>query len=143
MAAALEIIVDPENNWAIFTLEGLDACRTRAPGAAGGLLRDVPGWELAHGLYHRLLGMYAFYAKQPPARAQMTSSPGFEQIQTGSEVAAGPAPGVKLNTLSVLFCPDPSQPPPVAGALLDNESAQIDARLLFDLSFSCGRFHGP
>jgi hypothetical protein len=49
------------------------------------LLRNIPGWQIGYPLFDRLVSLYAFYSKQPPAFIGATRSPGFECIIDASQ----------------------------------------------------------
>jgi hypothetical protein len=41
-------------------------------------IRNIPGWQVGYPLFDRLVSLYAYYSKQPPAFVGVTRSPGFE-----------------------------------------------------------------
>lgn len=144
----VEMLTTPAAEWALFSLCALDACLCREQGTAGSpategeLVRRVPGWELSYRLFHRLLCLYAFSTKNPPARVSLVREPGFIQVLApGREPAAEPYPGCELRSLSVLFCADPARPPRQARELMDQGALEDALFTAFDLDFACGHLH--
>ena len=148
VVATLEVISGPEQDWALFTLEGQDQCRTVQeplddPGDPCLISREVPGWQLAYPLFQRLLSMYAFHSKSLPARAALNSEQGFSLHKRGEQTNMVPTVDFDLHTFSILFAPEPGRPSWIGCSLLDQELNQVDQAPVFDLSFTCGHFHGP
>ena len=51
----------------------------------GGIIRNVPGWRISYSLFDRLIGLYSFYFRHPPAFIGATRSPGFEYLVNGEQ----------------------------------------------------------
>jgi hypothetical protein len=86
---SISLVADAAETVALFTFDSLDFLRWSALNADTGSenhqpeksrIRNVPGWQVGYPLFDRLVSLYAFYAKQPPAFIGATRSPGFETI---------------------------------------------------------------
>jgi hypothetical protein len=86
---SISMVADAAETVALFTLDSLDFLRWSALNAESdsenhlpekGHIRNVPGWQVGYPLFDRLVSLYAFYAKQPPAFIGATRSLGFETI---------------------------------------------------------------
>lgn len=138
----MEMIADPEDDWALFSLSALDAGLARDSDQDGALVRRVPGWDLSHQLFRLLLSLYAFSSKNRPARISLVHEPGFCQVLESDQVQAVESnPDSKLRSLSALFCADPAQPPPAARRLMEQAASEDALFTAFDLSFACGHLH--
>ena len=137
----IELTTIEETDWALFTLCALDRCVCRQQDSGQDPIRDVPGWDLSYDLFTRLLTLYAFSAKKPPARVSLIKEPGFSQVITPQGVSTQPDPSGQLRSLSVLFCADPSSPPGAAMELMNQAAGDNPLGTVFDLSFSCGHVH--
>ncbi len=143
----LALTVDPDQEWGLYTITALNACRQIGlPGGgekAETLLGGLPGWELSFTLYHKLLCLHAFHKKHPPVNAQFSVEPGFEKVYTpGVDVLTRPCSANKTLTLSVLFAPDPVNPPAQALELMRGELDENGGRKIVDQHFTCQHFRG-
>ncbi|MGD8723334.1 MAG: hypothetical protein PVG00_05335 [Desulfobacterales bacterium] len=86
---SISFALDAAESVALFTFDSLDFLRwsslSAETGSANHLpeksrIRNIPGWQIGYPLFDRLVSLYAFYAKQPPAFIGATRSPGFETI---------------------------------------------------------------
>ena len=110
---SISLASDAAETVALFTFESLDFLRWSAlsseNGAANHLpekscIRNVPGWQVGYPLFDRLVSLYAFYAKQPPAFIGATRSPGFETIiDTHQTPVSRVCADIQLQSSSVLF----------------------------------------
>ncbi|MBU2516247.1 MAG: hypothetical protein KKB57_01575 [Proteobacteria bacterium] len=148
LVGALELIWDPDQTWALYTMTALDRCRqvlSPAPnsGETPRLERQAPGWRLTFALYQRLLSLHAFQYKHTPLRAQFSSEAGFEQVRPPDQeqAAARDCPHNQLHTLTVLLGPDPASPPEAALALLKQDGRPEPGRETAGRAFSCRHFH--
>lgn len=147
--AVMEATFDQQAQWALFTLEGLDICRTRqGPGRNGDdpeegrVVRRAPGWDLSLVLFQKLLGCYAFYSKQPPSRVLLGAEPGFDLlINSQGGMDSRPAPDNRLSSLSVLFSPDPAHPPREPLGLMNQDASNNPLGIQLDRTFTCGHYH--
>lgn len=145
---ALDLIWDPDQTWALYTMTALDRCRQvrrPSPGQEQEPLLEgrAPGWQLTFALYQRLLGLHAFQHKHTPLRAQFSTEAGFEQMRPiGRERAVTrDCPHNRLHSLAVLLGPDPASPPEEALALLEQEGRPKPGRETVERAFSCRHFH--
>lgn len=145
---ALELLWDPDQTWALYTMSALDRCRqVRWPDQGGEqeplVEGRAPGWRLTFALYRRLLGLHAFQHKHTPLRAQFSSEAGFEQVRgAGREQASiRDCPHNRLHALAILLGPDPASPPEAALALLEQDGRPEPGREMLGRAFSCGHFH--
>jgi len=86
---SISFALDAAETVALFTFDSLDFLRwsalTTKTGSENNLpeksiIRNIPGWRIGYSLFDRLVSLYAFYSKQPPAFIGVTRSPGFECI---------------------------------------------------------------
>lgn len=135
--------MDPDQEWGLYTITALNVCRQVGPlgGEEEVLFGSLPGWQLSFSLYHRLLCLHAFHKKHPPVNAQFSVEPGFEKVYTsGVEVLARRCSANKTLTLSVLFAPDPANPPARPLALMRRELDESGGRKIIDQRFTCRHF---
>ncbi len=86
---SISFALDAAETVALLTFDSLDFLRWSVLTAKTGsvnnlpeknLIRNIPGWQIGYPLFDRLVSLYAFYSKQPPAFIGATQSPGFECI---------------------------------------------------------------
>ncbi|MBW2433817.1 MAG: hypothetical protein JRF36_09445 [Deltaproteobacteria bacterium] len=86
---SISLVADAAETVALFTFDSLDFLRWSTLSAETGsenhlheknCIRDIPGWQVGYPLFDRLVSLYAFYVKKPPAFIAATRSPGFETI---------------------------------------------------------------
>jgi len=141
----LALTMDPDQEWCLYTVTALNDCRQVGrtdDGEVGEILFDgLPGWQLSFTLYHRLLCLHAFHKKHPPAHAQFSVEAGFEKVYTLDTVAeTRRCPVNKTMTLSVLFAPDPADPPTQALELMRRELEESGVRKIAEQRFNCRHF---
>lgn len=69
-----------------------------------GLMRNVPAWRLARGLFDCLVSLHAFTANTQPEKIVVTSSPGFEVVLAeDGTITSEDTPESRILTQSVLF----------------------------------------
>jgi hypothetical protein len=141
----LALTMDPDQEWGLYTITALSVCRQvgRLGNGEGEevLLGTLPGWQLSFTLYHRLLCLHAFHKKHPPVNVQFSVEPGFEKIYTsGVDVLTRRCSTNKTLSLSVLFAPDPANPPAQPLALMRQELEESGGRKIVDQSFTCQHF---
>jgi len=158
--AAMEYRVNEDDTMACFTLDSLDTMRCVYPEetvlnfdlinksrryAKGETGRSVPGWELGHPVFDRLLSMYAFYSKAKPVRLRITRSPGFEYVHAGNHTfECVDTPDTHRLSASVFFASQGSFDHGVnlnEWDMVAQDSEQGQVEILLDRAFPCGHFH--
>ena len=146
---SLEMVCHPAQDWMIFSLAALDLCREvkrsqpRPDRAASEVtVRRAPGWELAYGLFSRLLSLWSFQHKQTPVRIQMTSEKGFETVSGIPEAPSiREAIDLNLQNMWVVFGSGLEIQTQAAFDLLEAELAEPGRRELINQTFNCGHYH--
>ena len=89
---SVSMMLDEAETMALLTVDSLDALRlcvqialksqvtSPANTDNGGIIRNVPGWQISYPLFDRLISLYSFYFRQPPVFIGATHSPGFEYL---------------------------------------------------------------
>lgn len=143
IVGVLALTMDPDREWGLYTLTALSACRQvgRFGGEEDALLGSIPGWQLSFALYHKLLCLHAFHKKHPPVNAQFSVEPGFEKVYTSDvDVLTKHCSANKTLNLSILFAPDPENPPAQPLALMRRELDEVGGRKIVDQRFTCRHF---
>lgn len=78
---SVEWAVDLGTDETVVALASLDRLRTR--GAAGEIVRDVPGWDLTAPVFSLLAGLVAQVERRAAARLLVARHPGFELVTSG------------------------------------------------------------
>lgn len=137
----LEVTTTEDKDWCLISLAALDR-RSVRQADNDDCLCSVPAWSLAFGLLRPLLGLYAFSSKQRPARIALNREPGFMGMHhADGSVTTEPDPASRLNSLSLLFCPNPARIPPAASQRMAHALAEDPLGMAFDLAFDCGHLH--
>jgi hypothetical protein len=154
--AAIELNVDPNDRWALFTLEGLEIMHVSYASEviqnypmlqkekrfkSGETDRKVPGWDLGYPLFDRLLCLYSFYSKKAPLRLWLTRSPGFSYVFDRDGAAPVKAPKINLFSLSVLFGDSQTDDHRDATNLIRRPVSDDEQEVVYDRSFDCDHFH--
>jgi len=155
--AAIEYTFDPEDTFALFTFESLDAMRVSFQQEAiqtypvlkqnkhfkkGAVDRRVPGIEIGYPLYGRLLCLYSFYSKRKPLRVMMAHTPGFEYIYDESHAfACVDTPDVKALTVNVIYGSENGSKNTDLLEWIGESCRQENEDVIFDRTFACGCFH--
>jgi hypothetical protein len=110
---SISLLADVAETVALFTFDSLDFLRWTASTAKTSkanrlhekrCIRNVPGWQVGYPLFDRLVSLYAFYSKKPPAFIGATQSPGFETIiDTHQTPAIQVCADIRQWSTSVLF----------------------------------------
>jgi hypothetical protein len=67
-------------------------------------IRNIPGCQVGHPLFDRMVSLYAYYSKQPPSFVGATRSPGFEWlIEPHRTPEYRERDDIQLWSISVLF----------------------------------------
>jgi hypothetical protein len=153
--AAVELNVDRDDKWALFTLEGLDlmhisydsdviqsypALQKEKRYKSGETDRNVPGWDLGYPLFDRLLCLYSFYSKKTPLRLRLIRSPGFAYVIDNDHAAHVNAPEINLFSLSVLFGGKEADDHKAAN-LIYRQGIGDDQEVVYDRVFHRNHFH--
>jgi hypothetical protein len=86
---SISLVADAAETVALLTFDSLDFLKCWALCAETGSknhlkekmrVRNIPAWQIGYPLFDRLVSLYSFYSKQPPAFIGATRSPGFETI---------------------------------------------------------------
>ncbi|MGD9089129.1 MAG: hypothetical protein PVI38_11580 [Desulfobacterales bacterium] len=111
--ASISLALDAAESVALFTFDSLNFLRGSTScaktGAANHLpekscIRNIPAWQIGFPLFDRLVSLYAFYSKQPPAFIGATRSPGFETIiDTHQSPVSRVCADIQQRSTSVLF----------------------------------------
>ena len=155
--AKIECAFDVDETLAAFTFESLDTWRTsfkknaffeypllgkRKNFDAGEVDRQVPGTETGYLFFDRLLSLFSYHSKKPPARVLAFRSGGFELVYDQTDTfSCIDSERVKIVTTSVLY--DLSGEDPVFNrvAYLGNQFKKENEDIIFDRTFSCGHLH--
>jgi hypothetical protein len=87
------------------------------------------------------LVLHAFHKKHPPAHAQFSIEQGFEKVYTsGTDAETQSCPVNRMLTLSVLFAPDPANPPTQPLGLMQQELEESGVRKIAEQRFNCRHF---
>lgn len=152
--ATIEYACAPDEQWTLFTLEGLKIMRTRYEAdatvsnelidhtvtwRAGEVARKIPSWELGYGLFDRLISLYAYHHKRSPVRVIHAASPGFEVVYDESQAyKCKELPDVSALSLGVLFVKEPGTSLAQADEFIKSGLREEGHTLLFDETFTCG-----
>jgi hypothetical protein len=89
VVGSLSFITDADEKIAMFTFDSLDSLKwsmlkTKIDEKNGpfkeSVIRHIPAWNIGYPLFDRLISLYAFYSKRPPAFIGASRSPGFDCI---------------------------------------------------------------
>ena len=89
VVGSLSFIMDADEKVAMITFDSLDSLKwstlkTKNDEKNGpfkeSVIRHIPAWHIGYPLFDRLIGLYAFYSKRPPAFIGASRSPGFDCI---------------------------------------------------------------
>lgn len=110
---SISFVLDAAESVALLSFDSLNFLRWSALSAetnsgnylpAKSHIRNVPGWQIGYALFDRLVSLYAFYSKQPPAFVGATRSPGFETIIDAHQTPTSRVcPDIQQRSTSVLF----------------------------------------
>jgi len=87
VVGSMSFIIDADETVAMLAFDSLDSLKwsmlTTKNGEKNGLhkesvIRNLPAWHIGYPLFDRLISLYAFYSKQPPAFIGASQSPGFD-----------------------------------------------------------------
>ena len=155
--AKIECAFDIYETLAAFTFESLDTWRTSLKKkafleypllgkgnnfAAGDVDRQVPGSQAGYLFFDRLLSLFSYHSKKPPARVLAFRSGGFELVydQTGT-FSCVDSERIKIVATSVLYHLSGEDPFLNRVAHLGNQLRKENEDIIFDRTFSCGHFH--
>lgn len=110
---SISFVLDAAESVALLSFDSLDFLRWMALSAetdsgnhqpSKSRIRNIPGWQIGYALFDRLVSLYAFYSKQPPAFVGATRSPGFETIIDAHQTPASRVCAeIHQRSTSVLF----------------------------------------
>ena len=152
--AAFELIIDPKDNLAFFSLEALDVMQVDYGQAvhqtypeidktkqyiAGEQARNVPGYDLGYPLFSSLLSLYSFYSKTKPVRVVLTRSPGFKHVCNSlNEFHCIDTDDTNLYSLNVLFSDNSDKHIANGEKLVAQRLKETDHEVVFDQQVTCG-----
>ncbi|MEW6139018.1 MAG: hypothetical protein AB1733_12355 [Thermodesulfobacteriota bacterium] len=156
VVGALDWKMDPDDRWALFTLESLSSMRVRYEAERleesslltesrlyreGEIAREVPGWDLSRHLFDRLISLWAYHCRTKPQHVAFTGSQGFEHVYLGPSQGPEcmPADDIYLYSLHVAFAHEGCEGD--TDRALSEELSRSNQQILFSRSFDCGCPH--
>lgn len=99
---AVEWAVDRERDASVLVVTSLDRLRARA---AGGLLRDVPGWSTTAPVFSALAALHAQVERRAAVQLVVATQPGFELVEEGAAMCPRDAADVTQGEGYLAFAP--------------------------------------